>query len=215
NFTAAFRVDIDPPTITCPGDITTVSVDAGLCSSVVTYSAPVGIDNFPGAITTQTAGLSSGSAFPVGTTTNTFLVTDAAGNTATCSFDVTVVDDEVPTPDVATLANVTAQCEVTTLTPPTATDNCTAVTVSSNASLPITTQGTTVVTWTYADANGNSSTQTQNVIITDTTAPVADVATLANVTAQCEVTSLTQHTSTDHSTAITVSCNASLPITTQ
>jgi hypothetical protein len=32
---------------------------------------------------------------------------------------------------------------------------------------------TTVVTWTYNDGNGNTSTQTQNVVINDTTAPVA------------------------------------------
>jgi protocatechuate 3,4-dioxygenase beta subunit len=44
----------------------------------------------------QVEGLPSGSVFPVGTTTNTFVVTDAAGNTATCSFDVTVTDDEDP-----------------------------------------------------------------------------------------------------------------------
>ncbi len=35
-------------------------------------------------------GLPSGSAFPVGVTTNTFLCTDASGNTASCSFKVTV-----------------------------------------------------------------------------------------------------------------------------
>ncbi len=39
---------------------------------------------------TQTAGLPSGSDFPVGTTTNTFEATDSEGNTITCSFDVTV-----------------------------------------------------------------------------------------------------------------------------
>lgn len=39
---------------------------------------------------TQTVGLSSGSFFPVGTTTNTFETMDAAGNSATCSFTVTV-----------------------------------------------------------------------------------------------------------------------------
>jgi len=42
------------------------------------------------------SGLASGSVFPVGTTTNVFEVTDGAGNTATCSFDVTVTDDEDP-----------------------------------------------------------------------------------------------------------------------
>ncbi|MEM6719888.1 MAG: lectin-like protein [Bacteroidota bacterium] len=39
---------------------------------------------------TQTAGLSSGSEFPIGTTTNVFEAVDAAGNVTTCSFDVIV-----------------------------------------------------------------------------------------------------------------------------
>jgi Leucine-rich repeat (LRR) protein len=39
---------------------------------------------------TQIAGLPSGSEFPIGTTTNIFEASDAAGNTVTCSFDVTV-----------------------------------------------------------------------------------------------------------------------------
>ena len=46
---------------------------------------------------TQTAGLASGATFPIGTTTNTFVVTDASGNTETCSFTVTVNDNEKPT----------------------------------------------------------------------------------------------------------------------
>ncbi|QHI35860.1 hypothetical protein IMCC3317_12080 [Kordia antarctica] len=41
-------------------------------------------------IPTQTAGLASGSDFPIGTTTNTFTITDLAGNSVMCSFDVTV-----------------------------------------------------------------------------------------------------------------------------
>lgn len=39
------------------------------------------------------------------------------------------------------------------------------ITITNNATLPITTPGTTVVTWTYDDGNGNTSTQDQNVII--------------------------------------------------
>ncbi|MEM6686800.1 MAG: HYR domain-containing protein [Bacteroidota bacterium] len=38
----------------------------------------------------QTAGLPSGANFPIGTTTNTFVITDLAGNAVSCSFDVTV-----------------------------------------------------------------------------------------------------------------------------
>ncbi|WP_452230195.1 HYR-like domain-containing protein, partial [Lacinutrix sp. MEBiC02404] len=92
--------------------------------------------------------------------------------------NIVITDVTAPVADLATLANVTAQCEVTTLTPPTATDNCGGiVTVTNDASLPITTQGTTLVTWTYTDVNLNASTQTQNIVITDVTAPIADLAT--------------------------------------
>lgn len=44
----------------------------------------------------QIAGLTPGSVFPVGTTTNTWMVTNAAGNTDTCSNTVTVIDNEPP-----------------------------------------------------------------------------------------------------------------------
>ncbi|MBZ9632551.1 HYR domain-containing protein [Salegentibacter sp. LM13S] len=47
--------------------------------------------------TIQTAGLPTGSEFPIGTTTNTFEVTDASGNKSTCSFHVIVNDMEAPT----------------------------------------------------------------------------------------------------------------------
>ena len=85
-----------------------------------------------------------------------------------------ITDLTAPVPDLSPLVDVTAECEVTTLTAPAATDNCTgAVTGTHNATLPITTQGTTVVTWTYDDGNGNTSTQDQDVVITDVTPPTA------------------------------------------
>lgn len=87
--------DMTPPEITCPGDVM-VGNDASQCGAVVTYAAPVGTDDRPGATTIQTAGLPSGSSFPVGCTTNTFTVTDLASNSASCSFVVTVVDTEPP-----------------------------------------------------------------------------------------------------------------------
>jgi hypothetical protein len=80
--------DHQPPTISCPANI----VLEPTCPSgaIATYTAPVGQDNCPGAITTRTAGGASGSVFPIGTTTVTHEVTDASGNTASCSFTVTV-----------------------------------------------------------------------------------------------------------------------------
>jgi len=100
----------------------------------------------------------------------------AARDILTNTYNWTITDGGVvadtipPVPDVTPLLDVTAACEVTTLTSPTATDNCAgSVTVTNDATLPITTQGTTVVTWTYDDGNDNTSTQTQNVVIDDVT----------------------------------------------
>ena len=62
--------------------------------SIVNYLAPSATDNCGTATTSQISGLSSGSIFPIGTTTNTFVATDLAGNTDTCSFDVTVYGND-------------------------------------------------------------------------------------------------------------------------
>src|SRR5712671_2920159 len=86
--------DTENPTISCPANITVyLPLNTSSTSTVVNYQTPVGNDNCPGATTTQTAGLPSGASFPVGTTTNTFRVTDAAGNHTDCSFTVTVLYD--------------------------------------------------------------------------------------------------------------------------
>ncbi|MBL0016825.1 MAG: HYR domain-containing protein [Bacteroidetes bacterium] len=80
--------DAEIPTITCPANVV-VSNDPGQCAAIVTYSVSFN-DNCSGANLAQTAGLASGSSFPIGMTSNTFTVTDGSGNTATCSFTVTV-----------------------------------------------------------------------------------------------------------------------------
>ncbi len=207
------NVVIDDITAPTP-DVATLADVTAQCE-VTTLTAPTATDNCGGTVT-----VTNDATLPIstqGTTVVTWTYDDGNGNTSTQTQNVVIDDITAPTPDVATLANVTAQCEVTTLTAPTATDNCGGtVTVTNDATLPISTQGTTVVTWTYDDGNGNTSTQTQNVVIDDVTAPIADIATLANVTAECEVTTLTAPTATDNcGGTVTVSNDASLPISTQ
>ena len=183
--------------------------------SVTSLTAPTATDNCGGSVT-----VTNDASLPIttpGTTVVTWTYDDGNGNTTTQTQDVIIDDVSGPTPDAATLADVTAECEVTSLTNPSATDNCGgAVTVTNDASLPINTQGTTVVTWTYTDGDGNTTTQAQNVIIDDVTDPVPDAASLADITAECEVTSLTNPTATDNcGGAVTVTNDATLPINTQ
>lgn len=75
------------PSVTCPTNITTAAA-AGQTSKVVTYTAPAATDNLAGVTTNCTP--ASGSSFPVGTTTVQCTATDTSGNTANCSFNVTV-----------------------------------------------------------------------------------------------------------------------------
>lgn len=138
--------------------VMTAGVGSGNGQVVLTYGSSSSLT------TTQLGGMASGSIFPVGTTTNTFEVNDGNGNTDQCFFDIVVLDGETPTPDVATLQDVVAACEVSTLDVPTSTDVCDGtINGISNAVFPIT--STTVVVWTYEDVAGNTITQNQNVVI--------------------------------------------------
>ncbi|HEU5180142.1 MAG TPA: HYR domain-containing protein, partial [Candidatus Polarisedimenticolia bacterium] len=121
---ASFNAVNPPPLISCPSDINTVN-DPGLCSAVVTYPDPTATDDCGGA--TVTTDVASGSAFPVGETTVTATAVDVAGGTSTCSFKVTVADNELPvvavslTPDLLWPPNHQTVSVGATVT---ATDNC-------------------------------------------------------------------------------------------
>jgi len=163
--------DVTNPTLSCPANIN-VNNSAGNCSAVVSYTAPVGTDNCAGVITTQTAGLPTGSTFPLGTTTNTFLATDAAGNTSSCSFNVVVTDNELP---VATCQNAIVQLDGTgnvmlnTIDIDAGSfDNCGIASLSlSQMDFDCSDLGSNTVTLTVLDVNGNSNTCSATVTIQD------------------------------------------------
>lgn len=81
--------DTQPPTITCPANVTAMTTASCPISAggSVSFPAPTASDNCPGVTTVCVP--ASGSMFPVGTTTVTCTATDASGNTASCSFSVT------------------------------------------------------------------------------------------------------------------------------
>ena len=112
----------------------------------------------------------------IGDNTVTVTVKDARGNSASATAIVTVVDNRAPAVTVQDVnlnldanGNATltvAQAEVSS------SDNCTiASKVLSKTSFNCDDLGDNEVTLTVTDANGNATTKTFNVSITDTTAP--------------------------------------------
>ncbi len=164
--------DTQLPQITCPANIV-MNNDPGVCGAAVTYAAPVGTDNCPGAATVRIAGPASGSVFPVGTTTVTHRVTDGSGNSAQCSFTVTVND--VQNPSISCPANIAVGSSpgicgaVVSYVAPVGTDNCAGIAtvriagLASGATFP---PGTTTVTYRASDASGNTAQCSFTVTVT-------------------------------------------------
>ena len=184
----------------------------GECS-ISAPAAPTATDNC-GENLTGTPDVS----FPIaaqGTTVITWSFEDQNGNISTQTQNAIVDDATAPSPDVTTLADLNGYCEVAAPTSPTATDNCEGtITGQANVTFPVTAAGTTVITWTYDDGNGNTSTQTQNVIINDDMAPTPDVANLPDLNAECSLSTPTAPTATDNCDGmVTGVTSTSFPLT--
>jgi uncharacterized repeat protein (TIGR01451 family) len=122
-----FRVtvrDAQPPTISCPSNIT-VDAPANTCQATVNVTAPTASDNCSGAtvIGVRDDGLALNAPYPAGSTVITWTATDGAGNTSTsCSQTITVRDTSTLTASV----NV-PDADVDALLAKTADENCQAL----------------------------------------------------------------------------------------
>jgi len=162
-------VDTTKPTLTVPAAVTAEQTSAA--GTPVAIGEATATDICDADVTIANDALS---VFPLGETTVTWTATDDAGNQATGTQKVTVVDT---TPPVLTVpAAVSAEQTSRAGTPvdigqATATDICDAnPAIASNAPavFPL---GATTVTWTATDASGNRATGTQEVTVVDTTPP--------------------------------------------
>ncbi|MCF8373538.1 MAG: S8 family serine peptidase, partial [Bacteroidales bacterium] len=122
------------------------------------------------------AGLGSGSLFPVGTTTETHQITDLNGNTASCSFTVTVNDIEAPviTCPAPVLVECLADVPPADILLPVTSDNCLGtivVTHEGDVSDGQTCPETITRTYRATDASGNFAECTQIITVHDITNP--------------------------------------------
>ena len=177
-------VDTTPPTLVdMPADETLEGNTVG--GAMWAYSDPSAtdiVDANPTVECSQDSGF-----FPLGTTIVTCTATDASLNSSSDSFDVTVVDTKAPTlvgmpADITVEGNTTGGATVT-WADPTATDivdatrlGLIAVSGSFFASADHT------VTCTATDASNNSSNDSFDVTVVDTTPP--DVTVPANIVAE-------------------------------
>jgi hypothetical protein len=167
--------DTVPPVVTVPADLTSEATSAA--GAAVTFAAGA-LDAHDGPVATACAP-SSGATFPLGTTTVTCTAQDAAGNTGSASFHVTVVDTTPPAiaaaSDVTVVATGPSGAAVA-YTPPAATDLVdgavpVACAPGSGTTFAI---GTTTVTCSATDAHGNTGSGSFHVTVLstpDTTPP--------------------------------------------
>ncbi|MFN8394516.1 MAG: HYR domain-containing protein, partial [Bacteroidia bacterium] len=163
------------PVITCPANIS-VNTDLGVCGAAVSHAATA-TDNCSATVS-QTSGLASGAVFPVGTSSVSYNAVDPSGNSASCSFTVTVTDNEAPViscPENITVNNDNGVCGAVVSHSTSATDNCSATVsqasgLASGATFPV---GTSSVSYSAVDPSGNTAACSFTVTVVDAEAPVA------------------------------------------
>jgi gliding motility-associated-like protein len=170
---ATFTIeDTTVPTITCIPDIT-VSTDEDSCEAILVLETPETADNCKVVTITH----NSPELFPIGETAVLWVVTDGAGNTASCEQIITIEDNELPViscPDPLIVSSDPGSCEATViLEAPEFSDNCDGAVITNNApeAFPL---GDTIVVWTVMDTSENEVSCEQLITVEDTEVPVVN-----------------------------------------
>jgi len=164
------------PQITCPDDVTLAMDDACGYGLGKNLGAVFTLDNCPGFTVTHSDDLSglTGCSFS-GLIIRTHTITDACGNTASCSQMITGEDQTPPTficPSTITI-NLDASCmyDLSGIPIPVVSDNCVGAMMMATDDISglsaCNNSGTIIRTWTATDACGLTSDCTQDIIIED------------------------------------------------
>ena len=200
--------DVEAPTVASPPD-QTVPTDAGRPYATVTPPAGSATDNCDEEVTVTTPAAGQ---LRIGPAVLTYSATDAAGNTGSDDWNVTVVDQEPPAltiPPDFTVNTDLGQPTAVVLFTPTAIDNSGSATVScdpvSGSAYRI---GTTLVTCIATDASNNSTPGSFNVTVVDNERPSLTIPPSFAVNATMPGGAVINFTSTawDNSGPVSVSC---------
>ena len=203
-------VDLIDPTITCAAD-QTQNLDAGLCTAAVTVDAPTIGDNCSIASITNDFNSTADASgdYPLGTTVVIWTVTDTSGNTAECSMNIIVTDNQNP---VLVCQNITVELDANGEVSITENDLIASITdCSSIADYTITPRsdfdcdnlGANNITLIVEDAAGNLAFCAAVVTVEDNTAPTivsipGDITVNNDLGACGAVVSWTEPTTTDN-----------------
>ena len=175
--------DTQKPVAVCATGLVVALDASGNGSLAANLAAGMSTDNC--SVASSTSPMVPVTCDSIGVNTVTLTVTDASSNATTTACTFTVVDNLPPV--APTLADANGTCTIT-VSAPTTFDNC-GGSITGTTSNPTTYNSATaasyVITWTFADGNGNSITANQNVILSGnvdagtTTADVCDTYTWA------------------------------------
>ncbi|MEM8906338.1 MAG: GEVED domain-containing protein, partial [Bacteroidota bacterium] len=178
----------------CPTDINSTALP-GANGATINWASPVASSNCPtgNVLIEQLSGLESGSVFPIGSTVITYQATGDCGQTATCSFTVTVLDGGMASLSLScpSAIQLTAAPGANTTTAtwlePIADANCPNGQVSltqtmgpmSGSSFEI---GTTTIAYQATDECGNSETCSFTVTVLEYSLPPSGYCTASSQT---------------------------------
>ncbi|MDX2302293.1 MAG: HYR domain-containing protein, partial [Microscillaceae bacterium] len=167
----------NPVFVACPQNIN-ATAPFGAAGAVVTYDFPEASDNCSALIiVTLLEGFDSGETFPIGETTVSYIAVDDAGNSAECTFSVTVTEGQPAELSIAAIADITVSndpgvCGATVILPEAVVTGGEGEITITNDAPEIFPVGTTTVTYTATDGAGQTVSTSFDVTVNDTETPV-------------------------------------------
>jgi predicted RNA-binding protein YlqC (UPF0109 family) len=182
-------VDIEPPVITCPDDVTVNCEEDRTSANTGVATATDNCDEMIDIV--ESDSVAAGSCRQEEVITRMWVGTDDCGNASRCEQIVTVIDDEAPAitcPILFTTVNCQNDSSSDSTGVATATDNCdTDVTITESDSVAAGSCPQEEVikrTWTGTDDCGNASRCIQTITVVDDEAPA--ITCPADTTVNCE-----------------------------